>query len=94
MLKRLAILLSLPLLTSCSTVKPTTIIKTEVRYDLDPAALLKTCPPKQRKKLETVGMMVDRITYLENALDTCAAQIKGLQKVNNERLIKNAANAN
>lgn len=94
MLKRCLILAFLPILTGCLTSKPTTVVKTEIRYDLDPAPLLKTCPPKQRGALANVGALVDRLTYTENALDICAAQIKGLQAVNNERLNKNAINAN
>lgn len=45
-----------------------------------PAALVKPCPKKQRGPLKTTGAVIDRLTYTEGALATCAAQVDGIRK--------------
>lgn len=55
-------------------VTSTAIIREEV-----PAALLHPCPPKQRKPLVTTADIVNRLTYTEGALATCAAQVDGVR---------------
>lgn len=58
-------------------VTSTAVIREEV-----PAALLRPCPPKQRKPLVTTADIVNRLTYTEGALATCAAQVDGVRAWN------------
>ena len=50
-----------------------------------PAALTRPCPPKRRGKLITTADIVNRLTYTEGALDTCAAQVDGVGAWNEGR---------
>lgn len=43
-----------------------------------PPALILPCPPKSRGSLAKTRDVVNRLTYTEAALDTCAAQVRGV----------------
>lgn len=72
----------LPILTGCLTDKPAVVAVPHVVREQVPAALTRPCPKKQRGKLGTTADLVNRLTYTEGALDTCAAQIDGIRAWN------------
>lgn len=72
--------LCLPILTGCLTSKPQVVTATTIIRDEVPAALLRPCPPKQRKPLVTTADIVNRLTYTEGALATCTAQVDGIRE--------------
>ena len=74
--------LSLPILTGCLTSNPTVVTAPVVVRESVPAALVRACPPKQRGSLKTTGDLVNRLTYTEGALATCAAQVDGVRAWN------------
>lgn len=69
-------------LSGCLTAEPTVVTAPVVIRESVPAALLRPCPPKQRKPLVTTADVVSRLTYTEAALSTCAAQIDGIRQWN------------
>lgn len=79
---RIWALLFLPIFASCSTTKERVVSKPEVIRERVPAALLRPCPGKSRKPIVTTGDIVNRLTYTEGALATCAAQVAKIRKWN------------
>lgn len=75
-------LLCLPILSGCLIAKPKVVTARSVVRESVPAALVRPCPPRQRKPLVTTGDIVNRLTYTEGALATCAAQVDGIAKWN------------
>lgn len=75
-------LASLLILTGCLTSKPRVVTASAVIRETVPAALVKPCPKKSRKPLATTGDIVNRLTYTEGALATCAAQVDGVRAWN------------
>lgn len=73
-------LLCLPILTGCLTNKPQVVTATTIIRDEVPAALLRPCPPRQRKPLVTTADIVNRLTYTEGGLAICSAQVDGIRK--------------
>lgn len=71
--------LCLPSLSGCLTGSERVVTSTAIIREEVPAALLHPCPPKQRKPLVTTADIVNRLTYTEGALATCAAQVDGVR---------------
>ena len=83
MFARISILLCLLSCASCSIARePQVVVKPQVIRQKVPAALLRPCPRKQRGPIETTGDVIDRLTWTESALATCAAQVDGIRKWN------------
>lgn len=76
----------LPILTGCLTGKPAVVTAPQVIRETVPAALTRPCPPKQRGPLTTTADIVNRLTYTEGALATCAAQVDGVRAWNEGQL--------
>lgn len=77
-------LLCLPILSGCLTAKPAVVTARSVVRESVPAALVRPCPPRQRKPLVTTGDIVNRLIYTEGALATCAAQVDGVRAWNEQ----------
>lgn len=69
-------------LSACSTSKGIVVSAPEVVREKVPAALVRPCPPKQRGSLKANADIVNRLTYTEGALATCAAQVDGVRAWN------------
>ena len=78
----ISVLLSLPILSGCLTSKPAVVTAPVVVRESVPAALVRPCPPGQRKPLVTTGDIINRLTYTEAALATCSAQVDGIRAWN------------
>ncbi|MFC3208587.1 Rz1-like lysis system protein LysC [Aquamicrobium soli] len=50
-----------------------------------PTALTRPCLPRQRRPLKATRDIVNRLTYTEGALATCAAQVDGVRAWNERR---------
>jgi hypothetical protein len=82
---RILALLFLLICASCSTNRqPSVVVKPEVIREKVPSVLLRPCPPKSRKPVVTTGDIVDRLTYTEGALATCAAQVAAISTWNSQ----------
>ncbi len=64
---------------SCSTTRPSIVVKPEVVERKVPAALLKPCHAPQRQIVVT-GDIVDLLTATRGALSRCDSQITGIRK--------------
>lgn len=69
----------LPILTGCLTSKPAVVTAPQVIREQVPAALTRPCPTKRRGPLKTTADIVNRLTWTEGALETCAAQVDGVR---------------
>ena len=70
------------ILSACSTSKNVIIPAPEVVREAVPAALVRPCPTRQRGPLKATADIVNRLTYTEGALATCAAQVDGVRAWN------------
>lgn len=69
----------LPILTGCLTGKPAVVTAPQVIREQVPATLTRPCPTKRRGPLKTTADIVNRLTWTEGALETCAAQVDGVR---------------
>ncbi len=69
-------------LSACSTSSPIVVPAPEVVRETVPATLVRPCPAKQRGPLKATADIVNRLTYTEGALATCAAQVDGVRAWN------------
>lgn len=67
-------LLCLPILNGCTT-EPKVVTETKIMPTVQPAEIVKPCPKKLARSLNTTKDVFDRMEHAERSLDVCAARV-------------------